>query len=455
MSISPEGIYEPGIIDPGLPVENYTQPFWLSEPSPISNLQSPWLDYADVVIIGSGMTAMSLTRTLYAKRPDLRIVLVEARELCSGATGRNGGHCKVMSPGVWYDRKRQYGVEEALRVMEYEHSHLGAMSACIKENNIDCDLRIVEGLDIYHDEKVFQRAIDALEDMRKHRPSLASNYTVYTSKADLNARNLDLDDHCVGAIGMPAGTVWPYKFVTGMLKKMVDKNGLSIQTNTKVTSVSDKDTDDFATLTTSRGDIRARHVVHAQNAWIGHLVHELRPFVSPVRANVQRQMPRPNTLQVSNYSFWLRYGEKDYDYMIQRPDGAFIMGRASTGRRATADDSQKDLIPQTHLRAVTPRIFNFRTQNLDLTHAWSGSVAFTQDGNPFVGRLPFAGRRHQWICGAYQGIGMVRAFRTAQMLALLLLEEEVPVEYPRSMLLTDERVQELQTVLQRATGSKL
>lgn len=451
MSTSPDGIYEPGIIDPGFPVKNSTRSFWHTEASVIGKLQSPWLDKADVVIIGSGMTAMSLARTLYSKRPQLRMVVVEARDLCYGATGRNGGHCKVMSPGVWYDRKEQYGVEEALRVMEYEHSHLNAMAACIEENKIDCDLRLVEGLDIYHDKKVFQRAIDALEDMRAHSPDLASRYTVYTTKEDLAARNLTLDIHCVGVIGMAAGTLWPYKFVSGIFKKLVDRHGLSIQTNTTVTSIIDNDPDDFAIVGTDRGTIRTKHVVHATNSWIGHLVHELRPFVSPVRANVQRQVPRPNTLRVNKHSFWLRYGEKDYDYIIQRDDGSFILGRANTGRRATADDSEKDLVPHAHLRAVTPQIFNFGTKTLDVTHAWSGSVAFTLDGNPFVGHLSFPGRRHQWVCGAYQGIGMVRAFRTAQMLALLLLEEEVPKEYPRSMLLTPERVRKMQ----RFIGSKL
>ena len=446
MSTSPDGIYEPGIIDPGLPVKNPTTPFWLTQPSKIHELQSPWLDSADIIIVGSGMTAMSLTRALYSKRPDLRIVIVEARGLCSGATGRNGGHCKVMSPGVWYDRKLKYGVQEALNVMEYEHSHLPAMAACIEENNIKCDLQLVEGLDVYHDETIFQRAIDALEDMRKYSPELASRYTVYSSEKDLKARSLDLDDKCLGAIGMPAGTVWPYKFVTGMFEKLVSQNGLSIQTNTVVTAVTEEPQDNFATVQTSRGNIRAQHVVHATNAWMSHLIDELRPFVSPVRANVQRQMPNPNTLRVNNYSYWLRYGEKDYDYMIQKHDGAFIIGRANTGRRATADDSKRDVLPHAHLRGVTPQFFNFGTK-LDVTHAWSGSVAFTQDGNPFVGRFPSSKRQHQWVCGAYQGIGMVRAFRTAQMLALLLLDEEVPAEYPRSMLLTESRLRGLQRSL--------
>ncbi|KAK7900189.1 hypothetical protein LTR67_003935 [Exophiala xenobiotica] len=103
MSSSPDGIYDVGIIDPGIPVETPTQPFWLSQPAKHSKLRSPWAETADVVVIGSGMTAVSLCLTLFSRRPGLKIVIIEARDLCSGATGRNGGHCKTMSPGVWFE----------------------------------------------------------------------------------------------------------------------------------------------------------------------------------------------------------------------------------------------------------------------------------------------------------------------------------------------------------------
>lgn len=443
MSDSPDGIYEKGIIDPGLPAKNSTKPFWLTEPCKISKLRSPWpKETVDIAVIGSGITAASLVNTLYRKQPDLKITIVEARDLCSGATGRNGGHIKAMSPGSWFDRKEKFGVQEAVRIMEYEHSHVREIASCVRENDIDCDFDELEGLDAYYDEKVFRRACDAVEDMRNQAPSLGAIYKVYTTKEELKARNIS--EACFGAIGMPAASIWPYKLVTTLLEKMVHKNGLLIQTNTLVTAVFDEDDAGFATVKTERGEIRAKDVVHATNAWVSRLVPELRKFVSPVRANVQRQVPQLSEPGLSNYRFkyswWSRYGEHDYEYMIQRSDGAYILGRGNTGRRATADDSTIDFLPHAHLQGVTPRIFDFGTKDIKVSHAWSGPVAFPTDGNPFIGRLPFAGRQHQWICAAYSGIGMVRAFRSGQLLALLLLGEEVPSVYPRSMLLTDARV---------------
>ncbi|CAK7238279.1 hypothetical protein SEUCBS140593_010505 [Sporothrix eucalyptigena] len=393
------------------------------------------------------MTSVSLCRSLLATRPELNITVLDARGLCAGATGRNGGHVKAVSPGVWYERKKHFGVKEALRIMAYEHSHVDYIAECVRENNIDCDLHLVEGLDVYHDTSIYSNAVSALEDLRKYDPSLASRYTVYMAREELDKRNCR--PHVVGAIGMPAATCWPYKFVTFLFAKMLKAHSsLNIQSTTAVTAVLDSDVDDAdtAVVRTDRGDIRARHVVHATNCWVGDLLPKLRPFVSPVRANVQRQVPlsmegkpAPITWRAEN-SFWLRYAEHDYDYMVQRPDGAFIIVRANTGRRATSDDSTMDLHSQTHIRGTTPLLFDFRVPAMQTTHAWSGLVAFTLDGSPFVGQLPFPGRSHQWVCAAYQGIGMVRAFRTAQLLAMLILGKEVPTDYPRSMFLTTDRV---------------
>lgn len=454
MSGALEGIYTPGVVDPGLPVANPTSPFWHIKPHEHANTQSPWPQGAvDIVVIGSGITGMSLVRSLLNQAPHHpRIALFEARSLCSGATARNGGHCKTMTFAMWEERKRSFGIEEAIRISEFEHSHLEAMHAAIVSDDVDCDLVLTEGVEAYYDKKSFEAAVRALEDMRTHAPHLAAKHTVYRDAAAVQQK-YKVSKRCIGAIGIPAASMWPYKWITSLLGRFVDDGKLNLQTNTAVVDIVDRDNDDFAVVRTNRGDIKARHVIHATNAWLGHLVHELRPYISPVRANIvhygaTEDHKSPLGLE-SRYSLWMRYGDKDYDYLIQREAGDVVVGRANTGRKATSDDSATDLSPLAHLRGFSGESLLEALPDAAkyISHTWSGIVGFSQDAVPFAGRLPFPGRKHQWVCGGYHATGMIKAFRTAELVAGMVLGVPCDASYPRSLLVTDQRIQALRRSL--------
>jgi monoamine oxidase len=76
------------------PAAGSSQPFWRTQPDPLDNHQStPELPTeTDILIIGGGYVGASAAYHLLSNQnaPAPRVVLLEARELCSGATGRNG-----------------------------------------------------------------------------------------------------------------------------------------------------------------------------------------------------------------------------------------------------------------------------------------------------------------------------------------------------------------------------
>ncbi|CRK43976.1 hypothetical protein BN1723_005961, partial [Verticillium longisporum] len=429
MSGSPEGVYEPGIVDPGLPVTNSTLPFWHSDLHPVAVHRSAWPhSIVDVVIIGSGISGASIAHNLLSRRPDVDIPLIDARSLCSGATARNGGHIKTMTYAVWNHRKKRLGLEEAIKMTAFEHSHLEVMAHIIHTNSLECDLVPVQGVDAYYDEKVFAKAVSALQDMRLHAPKLADKYTVCTDTTVLQ-RAMKLSARCIGAITTPAASVWPYKMVTNLLETLARSDKVNIQTGTSVLSIDDRPGSPFATVRTSRGDIRAKAVLHATNGWLGHLLPELRPFISPVRGNVVHYGPVASKEDASGnaksalgldskYSFWLRYADKDYDYLIQRQDGGIVVGPVD-GSSAYITDS------------------------------WSGILGFTQDTLPFVGPLAtvFPSRHRQWVCSGFHGVGMVKAWRAGEMVAQMLLDETLGDEYPKSMMVTAARMKALRASL--------
>ena len=73
---------------PGLPVANPTLPFWTVPKSTISSDGKVLPQHADIVIIGSGITATSVAYYVLARNSALKVVILEARDVCSGATGR-------------------------------------------------------------------------------------------------------------------------------------------------------------------------------------------------------------------------------------------------------------------------------------------------------------------------------------------------------------------------------
>jgi hypothetical protein len=102
---------------------------------------------ADTVIVGSGISGALITQHHLEIWPLKSVVVLEAHESCSGASGRNAGHCK---PDQWrhYERfEKAYGREQALKIINNESETWRALVAYVKENNVDCDLWIGDTLD--------------------------------------------------------------------------------------------------------------------------------------------------------------------------------------------------------------------------------------------------------------------------------------------------------------------
>lgn len=89
-----------------LPVANATTPYWRTQLHSIDEHRSTeeLPPECDVVIIGGGLsgvtTAYHLAALAGAEIPS--IVMLEARQVCSGATGRNGVRCN----SIWRVRLR-------------------------------------------------------------------------------------------------------------------------------------------------------------------------------------------------------------------------------------------------------------------------------------------------------------------------------------------------------------
>ncbi|KAH0496166.1 hypothetical protein TgHK011_003544 [Trichoderma gracile] len=398
---------------PFLPVEEPTESFWMRDP-PFPEMGDVVWDgvssssavdrergsdvgeevEVDVVVVGSGITGVSAVKTILEVSPSSlkkegqghddeggkaapKIMVLEARQLCSGATARNGGHIKCAPHEEFARLRKLLGEEEkARKIVRLQMRHLPALKK-VGERMPWGEVREVETVDLYLEgDGVWEG-----DEMRE---------------------KFGVNRHVVGAISYQAGALWPYRLVTSLWHDLkTNYPSLTISTHTPVTSITpNASTTHPYTVHTSRGKIRTRHVLHATNAYTGHLVPALRGCLTGVIGHMTAQKPGKDfsPLCHGRRSWSIMYGT-GFDYVTQRPDGEdgqpgelmlggglFRSKEDGLDQIGVWDDGRVDAFPLMHLRGSMATIFEPRWgAEGKLEGAWSGIMGFTGDTLPFVG----------------------------------------------------------------------
>ena len=218
--------------DPGTPVADPTEAFWQVPRHHFADQQSQaWQSEVDIIIIGSGITGVSIAKHLLKLQPSLIITMLEARSAISGATGRNGGHIKAVPWVDYHDLKDQYGKESAMRITRFRLAHLDALveeAASMGELGNAGLVRRVEGVSAVFDQESWHAAKVKLEGWLEDFPEERERWTMHEGETELKVQtsmSLDTDIlttlqrlgimNAYGCVKGPSGAAWPYRFVGG------------------------------------------------------------------------------------------------------------------------------------------------------------------------------------------------------------------------------------------------
>lgn len=470
---------------PGLPVPNPTSSFWQDSPPypelcDIRSGDGP-PGTADVVIIGSGITGAAVARTVLrelARKGELggggvRVLVLEARQLCSGATGRNGGHIKASPHELFHRLTRSGGVgpERAARLCAFQTSHVQILKEVVRDEGIEAvsEFREVRSVDFAVDAGTDRKMKGQVDAFVPHQPA---GYKMAAYSGEEARELFGVSEHVVGAVEYPAGALWPYRFVTALWRRLLDQypESLAIETGTavKTVEVRQDETRFPYCVSTSRGQIRARHVVHATNGFASHLVPGLQGKTSGVLCHMTAQRPGEDFPDHNGRQSWSVMYNQGFDYITQRPNvsdkeggeimlggGLFQSGKQGSDMVGVYDDSRMDAMTLMHLEGVMPTVFKWGAEapGRRLIKAWSGVVGFSGDVLPLVGRLdPKITKRAvktkndkiaskgdkvkpgEWIAAYFCGDGMVWAWLCGTALGIKLAgseEEDLPKEAGR------------------------
>lgn len=146
--------------DPGNPASDPNPAPWQQPSHRLAHAKSPSLpETADMVILGSGITGCAVARTLLSTTEHLskkpRVVILDARTLCSGASGRNGGHLRD-TPFMYLSYfKSSFGSEMAKKMASFRARQVKEVIELAKEENVfaAAEFRQVEAVDIALEEE--------------------------------------------------------------------------------------------------------------------------------------------------------------------------------------------------------------------------------------------------------------------------------------------------------------
>ncbi|EAW16437.1 NAD(P)/FAD-dependent oxidoreductase [Aspergillus fischeri NRRL 181] len=325
------------------PVPNPSISYWQEDP-PFPNLvdiQSPGLPTtADIVVIGSGISGASLAYTIltqFDKRGiSPEIVLLEARDLCSGATGRNGGHIKC-SPYVEYaGLKARFGVEHAKKLLGFQRRNLAAILDLVQQNEAlkASEAREVQTVDVFTDEGMWVKAKKMVQELRQDAPDMAEDIVVH---------------------------------------------------------------DGTEACETPRGQIPAAYVVHATDAFAANLLPGLKGKIFPVRGHITAQNPGTLFPKLGGARSWSFIHRRGFDYVSQRPGrGELIAGgglvqspEQGMDEFGIWRDDRTCFAIRAYLDGLLPTMFGTHNWGADtgarVKRAWTGCMGFTPDLLPYVG----------------------------------------------------------------------
>jgi glycine/D-amino acid oxidase-like deaminating enzyme len=173
---------------PGIPSFPTTDSHWPSTVPESARLphasEAQLPEHADIVIVGSGITGTLIARAIleHPNASDLSIVIVEARDVCSGATGRNGGHIKCDPHLVYHKYSVLHGKEFAEKATRFNMAHVDELIRISEKigGEAKTEARRVETVDAYFESALFQRACKKVKIFQADMPLESQGIKIMT-----------------------------------------------------------------------------------------------------------------------------------------------------------------------------------------------------------------------------------------------------------------------------------
>jgi glycine/D-amino acid oxidase-like deaminating enzyme len=367
---------------------------------------------ADVAIAGAGFTGLWTAYYLARARPELRVVVCEAGIAGFGASGRNGGWCSALFPASLAKLARLSGRDAAVAMYRAMQSCVGEVGQVAAAEGIDCHWAKGGTVQFARTPAQLARARAEVAEAREFGFGDGDLRLLTAAQAREQAQATDV----LGATYTPhCAAIHPARLVRG-LAEVVRRRGVAVHEATPVTAI------EPGRLVTTRGMVRARHVIRATEGYTP-LLPGLRRAVAPVYSLMiaTEPLPEPVWAQIGLAS---RATFGDLRHLViygqRTADGRLAFGgRGAPYHLGSAVRREYDRVPPVFaaLRQALADLFPVLA-GVTVTHTWGGPLGIARDWCASAGLDPATGLG--WA-GGYVGDGVATTNLAGRTLADLIL----------------------------------
>jgi len=321
-------------------------------------------------VVGAGYSGLSTA--LFLAEAGFRVVVLEAVTVGWGASGRNGGQIVNSFSRDLDAIERQTTADHLthLASMAFEGSQI--IRQRVRDYGIQCDLKeggIFAALNT--------RQLGHLETQQALWRRFGYGELELLDREGVRAR-VGTERYVGGAIDHSGGHIHPLNLALGEAAALESLGGV-IHEHSAVTGIVHGQP---ATVKTDQGEVRARFVVLAGNAYLGGLVPELGAKSMPCGSQIiateplddevaKRLLPQDNCVEDCNYLL---------DYFRLSGDKRLIYGGGVVyGAR---DPANIERLIRPNMLKTFPQLANVK-----IDYAWTGNFLLTLSRLPQMGRL--------------------------------------------------------------------
>jgi len=366
----------------------------------------------DVAIAGAGFTGLWTAYYLAGAQPGLRVAVCEAGIAGFGASGRNGGWCSALFPASLAKLTRMAGRDAAIamyRAMQQTVDEVGRVAAA---EGIDCDWAKGGTVHLARSATQLERARAEIAEAREFGFGEEDLRLLTAGEARERAEATDV----LGATYTPhCAAIHPARLVRG-LAEAVRRRGVAVHEATRVTEIAP------GILRTTRGTVRAQHVIRATEGYTPRLpgleraiapVYSLMIATEPLPEETWDQIGLAGRPTFADYRHMVIYGQRTADGRLA------FGGRGAPYHLGSAIRPGFDRVPAVFdmLRHTLADLFPVLA-NAKVTHTWGGPLGVPRDWCASVGVDPATGLG--WA-GGYVGDGVSTTNLAGRTLADLIL----------------------------------